>query len=59
MITVTPSLATTILIPAAVTDGGTGTVTPTLTASATAVSDGFSTALNMQKDLLIQLTTNA
>ena len=59
MITVTPSLATTILIPAAVTDGGTGTVTPTLTASATAVSDGFSTALNVQKDLLIQLTTNA
>ncbi len=59
MITVTPSLATTILIPAAVTDGGTGTVTPTLTAPATAVLDGFSTALNMQKDLLIQLTTNA
>ena len=59
MITVTPSLATTILTPAAVIDGGTGTVTPTLTAPATAVLDGFSTALNMQKDLLIQLTTNA
>ncbi|MSR17473.1 MAG: flagellar hook-length control protein FliK [Methylococcaceae bacterium] len=59
MITVTPSLATTILIPAAVIDSGTGTVAPTLTASGIAVLDGFSTALNMQKDLLVQLTTNA